>query len=145
VKGQILDVVTGVVQPKAMNISEEIERLSKLRDSGALSEEEFVQAKGKVLVHREPLIAAPVAVAPQWSGGSKIFFGVLFLMLGAGLFVWAQGNSPNMSFGEMMRKGPDGLILAPWAYNTALVVATLLVLRGLVLVLRAFIPREKNS
>jgi len=64
-----------------MNISDEIERLSKLRDSGALTEEEFVQAKGKVLVHREPLIAAPVAVAPQWSGGSRIFFGVLFLML----------------------------------------------------------------
>jgi Short C-terminal domain len=36
-----------------MNITDELERLSKLHKDGALSDEEFAQAKSKLLVSRE--------------------------------------------------------------------------------------------
>lgn len=48
-----------------MNISEELERLSQLRQSGVLSEEEFAQAKARVLAGQTASAGAGAASGPD--------------------------------------------------------------------------------
>ena len=48
-----------------MNISEELERLSQLRQSGVLSEDEFAQAKARVLSGQGAAAGAGAASAPD--------------------------------------------------------------------------------
>lgn len=52
-----------------MSLSEEIERLQRLRESGALSEEEFAQAKANLLNNKGPLLGfqVPGGAAKWWA------------------------------------------------------------------------------
>lgn len=95
-----------------MSLSDELNRLSELRQSGALSDEEFARAKGRLLYAQGPQTAAPLTYSmnsfrrsrnDRWIAGVcggmahatgveswvwRLFFTVLLICGGAGLLVY---------------------------------------------------------
>jgi phage shock protein PspC (stress-responsive transcriptional regulator) len=95
-----------------MNLSDELSRLSELRQSGTLTEEEFARAKARLLNSQEPQAAAPLTYSvntfrrsrnDRWVAGVcggiaratgveswvwRLFFTVLLICGGAGLLVY---------------------------------------------------------
>jgi phage shock protein PspC (stress-responsive transcriptional regulator) len=95
-----------------MSLSDELNRLSELRQSGSLSDEEFARAKGRLLYGQGPEAAAPLtySVNPfrrsrhdRWIAGVcggiahatgveswvwRLFFTVLLICGGTGLLVY---------------------------------------------------------
>jgi phage shock protein C len=95
-----------------MTLSDELSKLSELRQSGTLTEDEFVRAKQRLLNAQGPASAAPLSSAvntfrrsrnDRWIAGVcggiaqatgleswvwRLFFSVLLLCGGAGLLVY---------------------------------------------------------
>ena len=95
-----------------MTLSDELSKLSELRQSGTLTEDEFVRAKQRLLNAQGPAAAPPLTPAvnslrrsrnDRWIAGVcggiaratgleswvwRLFFTVLFLCGGAGLLVY---------------------------------------------------------
>jgi phage shock protein C len=95
-----------------MTLSDELSKLAELRSSGALTEDEFVRAKDRLLNVQgtrtdEPVVAAVNAFrrsrTDRWLGGVcggmaratgaeswvwRLIFAVLFIFAGAGLLVY---------------------------------------------------------
>ena len=95
-----------------MSLSDELGKLSELRQSGTLTEEEFTRAKARLLNAQEPQPAAPLTYSvntfrrsrnDRWIAGVcggiaratgveswvwRLFFTVLLLCGGAGLLVY---------------------------------------------------------
>jgi phage shock protein PspC (stress-responsive transcriptional regulator) len=95
-----------------MSLADELGKLSELRASGGLSEEEFQHAKDRLLHAEQPQSADPLAAAvntfrrsrtDRWMGGVcgglgratgvaswvwRLMFALLFIFAGAGLLVY---------------------------------------------------------
>lgn len=133
-----------------MGIIEELERLSKLHDSGTLSDDEFAKAKARLLTQQEQRstarasAAAPMAAAPRKSGTARIIRGIISLVVGLGIFLWAREHSPYMGLGAMLAR-MDSFVLQPKVYNGALIISALLGLNGLVLLVLGFQADQRKD
>ncbi len=133
-----------------MNITEELERLSKLHSSGTLSDDEFAKAKSRLLSQQEQTTApaastgTPAATVSKKSGTAKIVRGIISLILGLAVFLWAREHSPRMGFGEMLTK-MDSYILKPELYNVVLIICALLGLNGLYLLVTGFQANQRRD
>ena len=63
-------------------------------------------------------------------------FGVIGVIVGVTLGIWARKHSPHMGIGEMITKW-DSYILEEWQYYTAMIAAVLLILGGVGAFLRS--------
>ena len=62
--------------------------------------------------------------------------GVVELVIGIGIFIWARAHSPNMGFGEMLTKA-DSFILKEPVYYAVLGIAALFAIGGIINVVKS--------
>ena len=77
-------------------------------------------------------------MASKRSKKSMQLSGIVVIVLGAGLLLWARGHSPNMGFGEMMMMDANGYIIKQPLYNGILIIGGLAILSGVINLVRSF-------
>lgn len=85
---------------------DELERLQRLRESGALTDEEFQAEKRRLLGHQSVAPEAPEPVEPEGRSRRRLWI----LLLGAGLAVAVVAG---VFWGRMSGGGDDGIIDLP--------------------------------
>ncbi|MFM9961305.1 MAG: DUF4870 domain-containing protein [Planctomycetaceae bacterium] len=99
-----------------MSLTDEIERLQRLRDSGSLSDEEFAQAKAALLNQKEPrpIIDLPGDAAKWWAIGLHLsqFAGYVVPLAGfvVPIVLWQIGKDQYPELNEHGRNVTNWII-----------------------------------
>ena len=83
-----------------MSVADEIEKLAHLRASGALTEEEFQRAKGRLLDENRPRLLAASGPGRALLSARSIRCGVLPTMSGWAVCAAASANSQALRVGS---------------------------------------------
>jgi|GEM_PF-4335381 len=83
-------------------------------------------------------------MASQTKNISKILWGIVYTILGVGIYLWISQHSPHMNFTEMMTNSDTYLIKEP-IYTIIILVAILFAVNGVVLIIRGIIAESKNT
>jgi len=75
---------------------------------------------------------------------AKIIRGIISLVLGLGVFLWAREHSPNMGFGEMLTK-LNSYMIQPTVYNIILIICALLAINGVVMIVLGLQANQKKD
>ena len=71
-----------------MNMSDEMERLSRLHQEGHLSDTEFAEAKRKLLRESEQSAATPMATPPTRAAEGEVTFWSIMGAIGIGILLF---------------------------------------------------------